>query len=388
MKLKRIAEACLWLPGFAPAEDPIEVLGPIPARSSAEIIPLFQPVKAKAAPETKPVWPKLEASVFARLSGEVTKFDANLAAIDLMDQLAQEDRAPNADERIQLNRYTGWGGLPQAFNTDQKDASWVERSEHLKTRLSEQEHRSAEASTPNAHYTSLEVIEAMWAMVQRLGFSGGRILEPAAGIGYFLGAMPTAIAETSQVTAIELDDLSARMLQTLYGSFGVTVKQAGFERVPLPESYFDLAIGNVPFGSYQVAELKNVGYQNFLIHDYFFAKTLDLLRPGGLLAFITSSGTMDKVDDRVRQYLASKANLLAAIRLPNTAFKKIANTEVTTDILILQKPLSGKTTRGRWMDTIEVPSSSPIHGEEGSSSLYGRKLRSNGSMPQRFSSRH
>ncbi len=377
MKLKRIAEACLWLPGFAPAEDPIEVLGTIPARSTAEIIPLFQPAKAKAVPKTKPVWPKLEASVFAKLSGEVTKFDANLAAIELMDQLAKEDRAPNADERIQLNRYTGWGGLPQAFNTDQKDAAWIERSKRLKTRLSEQEHRSAEASTPNAHYTSLEVIEAMWAMVQRLGFSGGRILEPAAGIGYFLGAMPAALAETSQVTAIELDDLSARMLQTLYGSFGVTVKQAGFERVPLPESYFDLANSNGPFGNYQVAELKNVGYQNFLIHDYFFAKTLDLLRPGGLLAFITSAGTLDKVDDRVRQYLASKANLLAAIRLPNTAFKKIANTEVTTDILILQKPLSGKTTRGRWMDTIEVPSSSPIHGEEGSVGLYGRKLRSN-----------
>ena len=361
MKLKALAEAVMWLPGFAPDEDPIIVLGPVGQRD-AEIIP-FPQETTRARAKLKAIWPSLNASAFAGLSGEVTKFEANVSAIDLLRKLEQENRHPTTEERVVLNRYTGWGGLPQAFNLDQRDRSWGARAERLKELLSEAEHKSAEASTPNAHYTSLEVIEAMWAMVQRLGFKGGRILEPAAGVGYFLGAMPEEVARNSRVTAIELDDLSARILEALYGAFGGEVLQDGFERTRLPAEYFDLAIGNVPFGNYQVAELRNVPYQSFLIHDYFFAKTLDLVRPGGLVAFITSSGTLDKHDDRVRRYLGAKADLVAAIRLPNTAFKKIANTEVTTDIVILQKPLAGKTARRRWMESVAIPSSSPIYGQ-------------------------
>lgn len=360
MKLKALAEAVMWLPGFAPDEDPIEVLGVAGERREAEVIPFPE---RRAATAAKSVWLRLNESVFAGLAGDVTKFEANLTAIELLRRLEAEHRHPTADERASLNRYTGWGGLPQAFNLDQRDRSWGARAERLKGLLTAAEHKSAEASTPNAHYTSLEVIEAMWAMVQRLGFKGGRILEPAAGAGYFLGAMPEEIARNSRVTAIELDDLSACVLRALYGAFGVEVRQDAFESARLPAEYFDLAIGNVPFGNYQVAELRNVPYQSFLIHDYFFAKTLDLVRPGGLVAFITSSGTLDKHDDRVRRYLGAKADLVAAIRLPNTAFKKIANTEVTTDIVILQKPLAGKTAGRRWMESVAIPSSSPIYGQ-------------------------
>jgi len=365
MKLKAIAEACLWLPGFAPEEDPIAVHGEAGQRN-AKILPFQSPdvskKQVKSEAQAKPLWPRLDASVFTGLAGDVTKFEANLAAIELLRKLEQDDRQPTAEERVTLNRYTGWGGLPQAFNLEQKDETWVARAERLKAMLSEREYAAAHASTPNAHYTSLEIIEAMWAAVQRLGFKGGRILEPAAGVGYFVGAMPEEIARTSKTTVVELDRITAKMLKALYEPYSVAVANSGFEEVRFPDGYFDLAISNVPFGNYQVPELRNVPYANFLIHDYFFAKALDVVRPGGLVVFITSSGTLDKHDERVRNYLASKANLVAAIRLPNTAFKRIANTEVTTDIVILQKPLAGRGSQKGWTRSVVLPESSPIYG--------------------------
>lgn len=366
MKLKAIAEACLWLPGFAPHEDPIEVLGASCDRPSAKIIPFRQPEKME-----KVLWPRLDASIFTGLSGDVTKFEANIAAIELLRKLEQEERQPNADERAVLNRYTGWGGLPQAFNLEQKDDAWRERAERLIALLKPAELKSAELSTPNAHYTSLEVIEAMWAMVERLGFKGGRVLEPAAGVGYFIGAMPEHIARESVVTAVELDELSARLSKVLYEPFGAHVYNMGFEAMHVPAGFFDLAISNVPFGNYKVPEQRNVSYADFSIHNYFFAKALEAVRPGGLVVFITSSFTLDASDQRVRAYLASQANLVAAIRLPNTAFKRIANTEVTTDIVILQKPLSGRTANGgKWLESVFLDEASPIYG--GSKSYYIR----------------
>lgn len=367
-----IAEACLWLPGFAPDEDPIITLGPLGATRETEIS-RSPKEEAVASNDATAVWPRLEAATFAGLSGDVTKFEANIAAIELLRKLEAEERQPTAQERIVLNRYTGWGGLPQAFNTQQSDHNWVARAERLKALLSEGEHSLAEASTPNAHYTSLEVIEAMWAMVERMGFKGGRILEPAAGVGYFIGAMPEHLARKSKVTAVELDALSARIAKALYEPFGAHVYNMGFEFMHVPAGFFDLAIGNVPFGNYKVAELRNVPYANYSIHNYFFAKALEAVRPGGLVAFITSSFTLDAADDRVRAYLASQADLVAAIRLPNTAFQKIANTEVTTDIVILQKPLNGKTARGKgWLDSVFLDDSSPIFG--GFKSHYSRDL--------------
>ncbi|WP_126448406.1 hypothetical protein [Sulfuricystis multivorans] len=372
MRLKPIAEACLWLPGFAPNEDPIEIHGAIGQRE-AEIIPFPQLTKAQAEVKTRAVWPSLDASTFAGLSGDVTKFENNIAAIELLRKLESEGRQPTDDERATLNRYTGWGGLPQAFNLEQKDDAWRERAERLKTMLSPGEHALAEASTPNAHYTSLKVIEAMWAMVERLGFKGGRVLEPAAGVGYFVGAMPEHLACESVVTAVELDELSARITKALYEPFGVQVFNMGFEAVPLPPGYFDLAISNVPFGNYKVAELRNVPYAGFSIHNYFFAKALEVVRPGGLVVFITSSFTLDSYDDRVRAYLASQADLVAAIRLPNTAFKKIAGCEVTTDIVILQKPLNDKPTRrNKWLESVYLDEASPIYG--GFKSYYNRDM--------------
>ena len=357
MKLKRLSEAIMWLPGFEP-EDTI-ALAPVIPQKKAEIIQFPKPVAAHQV--AKAVWPQMNEGVFSGLSGIVSKFDANIAAIELLRKLEDETRPPNTEERDVLNAYTGWGGIPQAFNEAQRDQAWVSRAEQLKELLTEAEHRSAEASTPNAHYTALEVIGAMWRMVQRLGFKGGRILEPAAGVGYFIGAMPQEIAQQSTVTAIELDQLSARMLKALYGDFGVNVMQSGFEAAKLPEGFYDLAISNIPFGNYAVPELRNVPYANFLIHDYFFAKAMEVVRPGGLVAFITSSGTMDKHDEKVRQYLGSKANLVGAVRLPSSAFKKIANTEVTTDILVFQKPLSGRGSKKGWMETISLPETSPIY---------------------------
>lgn len=364
MRLKAIAEECLWLPGFAPGEDPIEILGSVAEQREPEIIPFPRQEKAKAKAEvSKVIWPRLDASVFAGLSGDVTKFEANIAAIELLRKLEQEERQPTPEERITLNRYTGWGGLPQAFNLDQKDEAWRARAERLKGLLAEAEYRSAESSTPNAHYTSLEVIEAMWAMVERLGFKGGRILEPAAGVGYFIGAMPEHLARESVVTAVELDELSARIARALYEPFGVHVHNMGFEAIQVPAGFFDLAISNVPFGNYQVPEHRNVPYAGFSIHNYFFAKAMEVVRPGGLVVFITSSFTLDAADDRVRAYLASQADLVAAIRLPNTAFKRIANTEVTTDIVILKKPADGKPARERrWLETVYLDKDSPIFG--------------------------
>ena len=363
-RLKKLSEAIMWLPGFAPEDDivDIETYAISVPQLNAEIIQFPSRTAASHEVVAKAVWPQLNKAMLSGLSGVVSKFDANVAAIELLRKLENENRQATSDERDVLNCYTGWGGIPQAFNDNQRDTAWVPRAEQLKKLLSEEEHQSAEASTPNAHYTAPKVIEAMWSMVERMGFKGGRIIEPAAGTGYFLSAMPKAIAEKSTVTTVELDQLSARILKSLYGDYGVSVLQGGFEATKLPEGLFDLAIGNVPFGDYQVPELRNVPYQNFLIHDYFFAKAMEVVRPGGLVVFITSSGTMDKNDDKVRQYLGSKANLVAAVRLPNHAFKAIANTSVTTDILILQKPLAGRGCKTGWMDTAALPEDSPIYG--------------------------
>ncbi len=374
----------LWLPGFAPDEDPVIVLGTVGQQDQgAEIIPFPVKETTKAVAEVinkaaaKTVWPRLDASVFAGLSGDVTKFEANIAAIELLKKLSAEDRTPTDEERATLNRYTGWGGLPQAFNLNQDDTNWVARAQRLKDMLSVGEHQLAEESTSNAHYTSLEVIEAMWAMVQRLGFKGGRILEPAAGVGYFIGGMPTEIAQNSTVTAIELDALSCKIARALYEPFGVHVVQDGFERANLPDGYFDLAISNVPFGNYKVGETRNVPYARFNIHNYFFGKALEVVRPGGLVVFITTSFTMDSSNEKVRAYLASQADLVGAIRLPNVAFKKIANTEVTTDILILQKPLNGKPKNAaQWIEAEWLSDESPIYGGIRSYS-YGDAIRCN-----------
>ena len=355
MKLNKISEAMAWLPGFVPGDGNLVV----PSES------------AHATPHMNlPIWPSLEPSTFAGLSGDVTKYKANIAAIKLLFALEAEGRSPSLEEREILNRYTGWGGLSKAFNEEQHDKAWQERSVALRALLGE-DHRSAENSTPNAHYTPINVIQSVYQAVEQLGFKGGRILDPSAGTGYFIGAMPKAMAERSQVTAIELDAISSRIMAKLYGDYGVKTLHGAFESTPLPEGYFDLAISNVPFGNYQVAEMRNVPYVDYAIHDYFFARSMELVRPGGLVAFITSSGTLDKHGDKVRHYLESKGDLIAAFRLPSSTFESLAGTSVTTDLIILQRRDSRSTLPLRnWMNVLEVHYGSAIKTNNYYSRLY------------------
>jgi N12 class adenine-specific DNA methylase len=263
--------------------------------------------------------------------GAKTKYGYNIAAIRLLKRLKEENRLATPDEQEILSRYVGWGGLPQAF--DENNSQWAKEYAELKELLTDEEYASARSSTLNAHYTSPTVIKAMYACLENMGFKTGNILEPACGIGNFFGLIPDSM-KNSKLYGVELDSITGRIARQLYQQANIAVQ--GFEETSLPDSFFDLAIGNVPFGSYGVADKKYDKY-HFYIHDYFFAKTLDKVRPGGIIAFITSKGTMDKQNPEVRKYIAQRAELLGAVRLPNNAFFANAGTEVTTDILFLQK---------------------------------------------------
>ncbi len=263
--------------------------------------------------------------------GEKTKFKNNLAAIQTLQQIEAENRLATPQEQEILARYVGWGGLPQAF--DEKNAAWSNEYTQLRAALTEEEYNAARASTLNAHYTSPVVIRAIYKAVENLGFRTGNILEPSCGIGNFFGLVPESMAE-SKLYGVELDPITGRIARQLYQNASIAVQ--GFEKTELPDSFFDLAIGNVPFGNYTLPD-KRYDKNHFLIHDYFFARSLDKVRPGGIIAFVTSKGTMDKANPSVRRYIAQRADLLGAVRLPNNAFLANAGTSVTTDILFLQK---------------------------------------------------
>jgi N12 class adenine-specific DNA methylase len=268
------------------------------------------------------------------------KCRVNLAAIKIIRQLEAEKRPATPQEKSKLVRYVGWGGLPQIFSPG---TDWQAENKELSKLLSEEEFGLARASTLNAHYTSGEVIQAMYAAAERLGFRGGRILEPACGIGHFIGYMPETIQARSVITGVEIDPLTAQISKALYPD--ADIQNTAFENAPLANELFDLAISNIPFGDYKPYDPK-FNKLGFLIHDYFFAAGLDKVRPGGLMMFITSRGTMDKTDNTLRKYVADRADLVGAIRLPNTAFKRNANTEVTTDIIILKKHRMREAPRG------------------------------------------
>ena len=248
-----------------------------------------------------------------------------------------------------LVKYVGWGAMPQVFDVD--STSWHQEQIRLSEILSDEEHRSARATTLNAHYTAPVVIRSMYEAAQRFGFQGGQVLEPASGIGHFIGLMPEEMLRRSTVTGIEIDPLTARIAKALYPD--ADIREQPFEKSKLADESFDLAISNVPFGDYTVHDPRWNKFK-FPIHDYFFPAALDKLRPGGLLMFITSRHTMDKLDPTMRELLAAKTELLGAIRLPNDAFKKNAGTEVTTDIVMLRKLRAGETTAGpAWTATAE-----------------------------------
>ena len=259
------------------------------------------------------------------------KFRQNVEAIRTLEKIEGENRIATPEEQEILAKYVGWGGLADAF--DETKTNWASEYQELKSLLSAEEYDSARESTLNAHYTSPVIIKAIYDAMERMGFSKGNILEPAMGIGNFFSMLPEKMQE-SRLYGVELDGITGRIARQLYPN--ADVKITGFEKTDYPNDFFDVAIGNVPFGQYKVAD-RAYDKHNFLIHDYFFAKALDKVRPGGVVAFVTSKGTMDKKSPEVRKYLAQRAELLGAIRLPNTAFKENAGTEVTSDILFLKK---------------------------------------------------
>ncbi len=275
----------------------------------------------------------------------------NLAALALLQHLETKGRPATADERGVLVRYVGWGGLPQLF--DDSNAKWTRQRAELRQLLSGDELRSARATTLNAHYTSPTIIRAMYAALERLGFSGGQVLEPACGLGHFLGLMPEPMRERSSFTGIEIDGLTVRLAKSLYPE--ADLRHQPFEEAKLRPDSFDLAISNVPFGDYRPFDPR---FPKLLIHDYFFAATLAVVRPGGLIAFITSRGTLDKQDTTLRDLVATQADLLGAIRLPNDAFQENAHTEVTTDIVFLRKRLANEAPSGPgWREVTTIRNS-------------------------------
>ena len=275
--------------------------------------------------------------------GPKAKFKANMEAIRLLKELEQDQRLATSEEQEVLSRYVGWGGIPQAF--EERNSAWAEEYTQLKGVLTPEEYSAARASTLNAFYTSPTVIKAMYEALGNMGLKQGNILEPSCGVGNFMGLLPESMS-AANMYGVELDPVSGQIAKQLYQKNRIAVQ--GFEETSYPDSFFDCVIGNVPFGAYQVSDRKYDRY-HFTIHDYFIAKSLDLVRPGGVVAVVTSSGTMDKQNPEVRQYFANRADLLGAIRLPNNAFQRNANTSVVADILFFQKRDRAAITEPDWV---------------------------------------
>ena len=281
--------------------------------------------------------------------GPKAKYKANMEAIHLLQTLEKEERLAAPEEQEILSRYVGWGGIPQAF--EESNSSWADEYLELKNTLSPEEYRAARASTLNAFYTSPTVIRSMYEALENMGLKQGNILEPSCGVGNFMGLIPESMGKANMY-GVELDPVSGRIAKQLYQKNKIAVQ--GFEETSYPDSFFDCVIGNVPFGAYQVSD-RRYDRHHFMIHDYFIAKSLDLVRPGGVVAVVTSSGTMDKQNPAVRQYIANRAELLGAIRLPNNAFQRNANTSVVSDILFFQKRDRASIEEPEWLNLKEIP---------------------------------
>ncbi|WP_270463475.1 LPD25 domain-containing protein [Holdemanella biformis] len=298
---------------------------------------LLEQEKTELPPEEKTEAPATDRHNFRitddaiGIGGAKEKFRNNMAAINLLHELEIENRLATPKEQEVLSRYVGWGGLSMAF--DEHNAAWAEEFKELYASLSPEEYRAAMESTLTAFYTPPVVIKAMYDALDRLGFSQGNILEPSCGTGNFFGLLPESM-QNSKLHGVEIDSLTGRLAKQLYPKANIAIE--GFEKTNLPDDHFDVVLGNVPFGEIRVNDSR-YNAQKFLIHDYFFAKALDKVRAGGVVMFITSKGTMDKASPEVRKYIAQRAELLGAIRLPDNTFKANAGTEVTSDILILQK---------------------------------------------------
>ena len=269
-----------------------------------------------------------------------------MTAIQLLKKIEEENRNITKDEQQVLSEYVGWGGIPEAF--DKNNSSWSQEYEQLKNLLTEEEYQNAIGSVLNAHYTQPVVINAMYTALSELGFSGGKILEPAAGIGNFIGCAPENIADRSFFTAVEIDSISGRIAKQLYPESEVQV--CGYENAKLRAGTFDVAVGNVPFGDYSVVDKKynRPCYDDMIISSL---KHFEMIRPNGVIAFITSKGTMDKQSSKIRKQIDEKAEFIGAIRLPNTALKLMAGTTVVSDIIFLKKRSFPQTKLSEWVDT-------------------------------------
>ena len=280
--------------------------------------------------------------------GPKAKYKANMEAIHLLQTLEKEERLATPEEQESLSRYVGWGGIPQAF--EENNSSWANEYLELKNTLSPEEYSAARASTLNAFYTSPTVIRSMYEALENMGLKQGNILEPSCGVGNFMGLIPESMSKANMY-GVELDPVSGRIAKQLYQKNKIAVQ--GFEETNYPDSFFDCVVGNVPFGAYQVSD-RRYDRHHFMIHDYFIAKSLDLVRPGGVVAVVTSSRTMDKQNPAVRQYIANRAELLGAIRLPNNAFQRNANTSVVSDILFFQKRDRASIEEPEWLNLKET----------------------------------
>ncbi|MBI1202599.1 MAG: PLxRFG domain-containing protein [Rhodopseudomonas sp.] len=283
--------------------------------------------------------------------GQRTKLRQNLDAIRLLNKIEAEGRRATRSEQAVLAKYVGWGGLKAVFPREDGSVTngWEKASAELRALLSDEEYKAAAASTRNAHYTRPEIVKAMWSAVRRLGFAGGKMLEPSVGTGNFLGMMPADARKAAQITGVELDRITGGIVKQLYPDANIQAP-IGFQALSAPDDYFDLAIGNPPFGSERLYD-PNRKHLSFSIHNFFFAKSLDTLKPGGVLAMVVSDSLMDTQGDKARAYLSDRADLLGAIRLPNDAFTKNAGTDVTTDIIFLRKRAEGEAPAGpAWLN--------------------------------------
>ena len=285
------------------------------------------------------------------VGGPKEKFRNNLEAIRCLKRIEEENRLATPEEQEVLARYVGWGGISQAF--DKNNEQWKDEYTELKSVLTPEEHRDARASVLTAFYTSPVVIRAMYEVLERMGLSEGNVLEPSCGIGNFMGMLPESM-EAVNMYGVEIDSITGRIAKQLYQKNSISVQ--GFEKTDLQDNFFDAVIGNVPFGENQVAD-SNYDRYHFKIHDYFIARSIDLARPGGVIAVVTSAGTMDKADDKARRYFAQRAELLGAVRLPNTAFKRNAGTEAVADILFFQKRDRPCLEEPEWVKSVEVDGS-------------------------------
>lgn len=289
------------------------------------------------------------------IGGLKTKFKSNIEAIKTLKTIEEDNRLATPDEQSILARYVGWGGMAGAF--DINASGWNNEYAELKSLLNPEEYESAKASTPNAYYTSSTVINGIYKALEKFGFDNGNILEPSMGIGNFFSHLPSNMNK-SKLYGVELDEISGRIAKQLYQKANISIK--GYEETDFNDNFFDVAIGNVPFGNYKIYD-RLYDKHNFMIHDYFIAKTIDKVRAGGIIAFVTSKGTLDKKDQSVRKYICERAELIGAIRLPNTAFKDNANTDVTADILFLKKRERMSVENPNWLHVSQTEDGVPIN---------------------------